>query len=682
MNNTHNKIERNYTIEDLEELLDKIPYEVWLKDENGKIKYANKLYASIIGMEKEEVIGKTDFDFRPYDIAKRYSDGDKKVLNSTAGILSEEKVIINNEEKWYETYKSSFERRNKKENSRLVAGIAREISIDKILQNEIINSFFCSIYNSDKFDAHEIELKIIRKLKDRISAEEIAVYLYNSDENEMFLDVQTGSDDSDFKDTYSISYEDRKAFLMNRYNRVVLEDNKKYIYPIKIDDCFLGTIEIHYDGEREYFQEDIIVYTCIVMSIILYNRNLSVSLNKELAKRNSIKKKLQMVINTGIDAYALLKVNGDNLKWIDMSRRCTEVFGWNCETMNKVSINEMIHPDDRSRLKNIRDKKVREYRNFECRVLCKNEEYKYIELSWSYVNEDTCVVTAKDVTRENELKIDKEDLQEAVEIESLKTEFFANLSHEFKTPLNIILSAVQMLNYLINNKENIERDQLNKYINGIKQNSYRLLKLANNMIDITKIDGGFYEIEIDNCNIVEVVENIVLSAAEYMRNNKRNITFDTTEEEIITACDPDQIERIILNLLSNSLKFTSINGNIYVNMSISDDCRRVIIKVRNDGEPVSREFAKKIFKRFTQSENLLTRSNEGSGIGLSLVKSLVEIHNGRIYVNTEIEYGTEFCIEIPIRKLKNNKNKNVLNRNINSKVQKYRVEFSDIYSLE
>lgn len=108
----------------------------------------------------------------------------------------------------------------------------------------------------------------------------------------------------------------------------------------------------------------------------------------------------------------------------------------------------------------------------------------------------------------------------------------------------------------------------------------------------------------------------------------------------------------------------------------------MIIKVRNDGNPISKDFAKKIFKRFTQSENLLTRSNEGSGIGLALVKSLVEIHNGDIYVNTEIEEGTEFCIEIPIRKLMNSNVNKVINRNINSKVQKYRVEFSDIYSLE
>ena len=117
-------------------------------------------------------------------------------------------------------------------------------------------------------------------------------------------------------------------------------------------------------------------------------------------------------------------------------------------------------------------------------------------------------------------------------------------------------------------------------------------------------------------------------------------------------------------------------------MSASEDCRNIIIKVSNDGLPIDKNSAKKIFGRFTQIDNLLTRSSEGSGIGLSLVKSLVEIHKGRIYVNTEVSEGTEFCIEIPIRKLMNSPHSNVLDRTINSKVQKYRVEFSDIYSAE
>lgn len=305
-----------------------------------------------------------------------------------------------------------------------------------------------------------------------------------------------------------------------------------------------------------------------------------------------------------------------------------------------------------------------------------------MSLDWSYLSEESILITGKDITNERELLKDKKDLEQAVEVETLKKEFFANLSHEFKTPLNIILSTVQViLAYINSNVDYLSYEKVVKYIKGIEQNSYRLLKLANNMIDITKIDGGFYEVELDNYNIVEVVENIVQSLATYMKDNKRNITFDTMEEEIITACDPEKIERIILNLLSNSMKYTSAGGHIDVGMEVTYDCRNVIIKVRNDGPPINPYDAEKIFNRFTQSENFLTRSVEGSGIGLALVKSLVGLHNGRVYVNTDFKNGTEFCIELPVRKIMNSKVSHVSNKNLNSKVQRYSIEFSDIYTL-
>lgn len=681
MNNTQNSIHRDYTIEDLEELLDRIPYEVWLKDENGKHKYVNKICAERMGLKKEDIIGKDDFEFRPYNMAKSCVDGDKKVLKSEVGILSEDKIEIDDDEKWYEIYKVSFE--DSSSNRKLLGGIGKEISVDKSLQNGMISCFLSSINNNDEFDEESMELKIINKLKERLLAESIAVYLYNSHENKMVLDMHTGVHNNSLNDTYCLTDEDKKILSSNDYKPILLDfKNKKYAYPIKIKDCILGAIVISYGRMPRYIQEDIIKYTCVVLYIILDNRQLYKNLKKELKKRKSTQKILQMVINTGIDAYGLLKGKGNGAKWIEMSHRCTEIFGWTCDEMNQRPLLDVVHPDDAEKLNRMFDEDIYEHKNFICRVLCKNNEYKYIDLNWSNLSNDIFIVTAKDITNETKLKKEKEKLEAAVELESLKTEFFANLSHEFKTPLNIILSIVQVFNYLVKNNEKIESDKFKEYINGIKQNSYRLLKLADNMIDITKIDGGFYELQIDNYNIVEIVENIVLSVADYMKNNKRNIVFDTTEEEIITACDPDQIERIILNLLSNSLKFTSVNGNIAVNISVSDDCSNVIIKVRNDGQPIDKDSAKKIFRRFTQIDNLMTRRNEGSGIGLSLVKSLVEIHNGRIYVNTEVDFGTEFCIEIPIRKLMNSTHNNVLDRNIKSKIQKYRVEFSDIYSVD
>ena len=543
MENTHNAKHRDYTIEDLEELLDKIPYELWIKDENGRHKYINKIGAERMGLKKEDIIGKTDFEFRPYNMAKDCAEGDQKVLKNDVGILSEDKIELENGDKWYEVYKVSFE--NSKKDGKLIGGIGKEISVDKSLKDCMISSFISAI-NNNEFPGEAIELDIINKLKDRLLAKDIAVYLYDSEKNLMTLDINTCNDKRSFCDTYSFSEQEKIILEDSRYIPVKVGlKNKKYAYPIKFKQHILGALLISYDKIPKYIQEDIIKYTCIVMYIMLDNKQLSKALNKELIEKKSTQKILKMVINTVIDAYALLEVQGYKAEWIDMSKRCTDIFGWVCEEVNKMTLLELLHPDDSERLKRIMSKGVQEYNNFICRILFRNNEYKYVDLNWSNLHDNLYIVTARDITNETNLKKDKENLEEAVEIESLKTEFFANLSHEFKTPLNIILSTVQVLNCIIGNNEKIEANRLKQYINGIKQNSYRLLKLANNMIDITKIDGGYYEVRIDNYNIVEIVEDIVLSVANYMKKNKRNIVFDTTEEEIITACDPEQIERII-----------------------------------------------------------------------------------------------------------------------------------------
>ena len=268
-------------------------------------------------------------------------------------------------------------------------------------------------------------------------------------------------------------------------------------------------------------------------------------------------------------------------------------------------------------------------------------------------------------------------------VESLKTDFFANMSHEFKTPLNIILTTVQVLyDKLIVQDNNIDNLQIiKKYLKGIKQNSYRLLKIVNNIMDITKIDSGIYNLELGNYNIISIIENIVQSVAEYMKNNKRNITFDTMEEEVILACDPMKIERIMLNLLSNALKYTNENGNIDVIIDIDKGNNEVIINVKNDGDRISEDDKERIFERFTQSQNLFTRKAEGTGIGLFLVKLLVEQHGGRIYVDTSEEIGTKFVFTLPITLVEEKKENYTYTKQIVSKVEKYDIEFSDIYSI-
>ena len=208
-----------------------------------------------------------------------------------------------------------------------------------------------------------------------------------------------------------------------------------------------------------------------------------------------------------------------------------------------------------------------------------------------------------------------------------------------------------------------------------------MLRLINNLVDITKIDSGYMNLEFSNYNIVELVENIVLSVVPCVDNNNINIIFDTYIEELEIKCDADSIERIILNLLSNAIKFTENNGDILVEMD-SDD-KWVTIKVRDNGIGIPDKFKDLVFDRFVQGDKSLNRKKEGSGIGLALVKSLIEFHSGSIEINKEYKDGTEFILKLPNIKIeeKDLKINNDIDVDDKKIIEKINIEFSDIYEL-
>ncbi|MCM0649201.1 MEDS domain-containing protein [Clostridium swellfunianum] len=261
-------------------------------------------------------------------------------------------------------------------------------------------------------------------------------------------------------------------------------------------------------------------------------------------------------------------------------------------------------------------------------------------------------------------------LGEAREYDKLKTEFFANISHELRTPINVILSAVQLINLYGTD------DKIKKYIDTLQQNCYRLLRLVSNIIDITKMDAGFFELQLKNHNIVSVVEDITFSVSEYIENKGISLLFDTEVEEKVIACDHDKIDRIMLNLLSNAVKFTNSGGTILVNIYDRND--NILISVKDDGIGIPEDKKSLIFERFHQVDKSLTRSHEGSGIGLSIVKSLVELHGGTIRVQSEYGKGTEFIIELPVNIVDEYEDVNT-NSIQGENFEKISVEFSDIY---
>lgn len=255
-------------------------------------------------------------------------------------------------------------------------------------------------------------------------------------------------------------------------------------------------------------------------------------------------------------------------------------------------------------------------------------------------------------------------------------EFFANFSHELKTPLNLIYSTVQLFNmYSKEGSLDEKRDSITKYVSTITKNCNRLSRLVNNIVDLSKIGAGFYELNKSNQDIVSVVEEIVMSVADYTHIKGLNIIFDTDVEEKIVACDPEKIERVVLNLISNAIKFSDAGDEICV--SVSDMGGMVDISVKDNGTGISKSNIDKIFDRFKQVDKSFTRNAEGSGIGLSLVKSIVELHGGKVVVESELGKGSRFSVLLPAGEVEETNVQPGINLMRNNR-QIVNVELSDI----
>lgn len=304
---------------------------------------------------------------------------------------------------------------------------------------------------------------------------------------------------------------------------------------------------------------------------------------------------------------------------------------------------------------------VRKFMDFDCEIYVLK------------IDEKNIIVYMKDVSEiETNHEIRKE-YEEYMKEETVKNEFYANISHELRTPINLIYSALQLNDVYLSEGE---LENMSKNNHAIKQNCMRLIRTINNFIDSNKIIEGYIKPNLNSYNIVYIVENIALACNKYIKRNNSQLIFDALEEEIYCKCDKDMLERIMLNLLSNSVKYGKENGNIFVKVTSDEDYGIIIVK--DDGYSISREMKPYIFDKFTKLNKSLSREKEGSGLGLFLCKELVRIQNGQIDVEYDENDMSHLVVKLPIssrEERKEEKGDFVMNP-IDDKVD---IEFSDIY---
>lgn len=265
------------------------------------------------------------------------------------------------------------------------------------------------------------------------------------------------------------------------------------------------------------------------------------------------------------------------------------------------------------------------------------------------------------------------------ELNRLRENFFANLKHEFRTPLNMVFSTLQLLERkCINCSKGTCRDCFINNIKHISTNSLRILKLSNNFIDLSRIQSSCMDMNFRNYDIVKFIEDICDAINSYKKFNNISLIFDTDMEELIISFDQEKIERVVLNLISNAIKFNIENGSILVKITNDDDYVR--ISVEDSGVGIDSKYIDNLFKSFSLIDDRLTKMAEGSGVGLSLCKHLIEMHDGFIEVKSELGKGSKFTINIPNILNSHEDIDDTYERIDTYSFEKIKMELSDIYT--
>lgn len=379
-------------------------------------------------------------------------------------------------------------------------------------------------------------------------------------------------------------------------------------------------------------------YETLNQDIIDENRKLEI-LNKRIEESNNEFKEFKKNLR---DKENYFKNFLDN---VPMSMVILNSNNYRIFTVNKRFMNEF-------NLKNKRDIinknlfKILNIKNKEEFLITKKCEASFVdcgievffELDILLNSNDYLIISMKNVTELKCAEKIKDNLRKRTLAEQIKNDFLSSISHDLKTPINVIYSSVQVQEKFYS-EQNIKKVDYYNQVN--KENCMTLMRLANNLIDSSKIDYDYLKPNLKIYNIVTLIEDSIGNVAEYIKEKNLTYVFDTNEEEVYVKCDQEFIQRIILNLISNSIKHTREGG---IGVEIKAKKNKVLISFTDTGEGMDKEFLERAFLRYSKG-NKKGVKNKSTGIGLYIVKNLVELQNGTIKINSIKDTGTNIRLE-------------------------------------
>ncbi len=240
----------------------------------------------------------------------------------------------------------------------------------------------------------------------------------------------------------------------------------------------------------------------------------------------------------------------------------------------------------------------------------------------------------------NELKVEHLQMERMQGLNKIRSQFFANISHEFKTPLTLIISPLKAM------QKKLEKIENKNQVDVMLRNAERLLRLINQILDLSKLESGITELKTTPFDIVEFTKSMANNFHPYSEEQSIAFELDLPKEPILLYFEKDKMEKILINLISNAFKYTPTYGKI--KLTITPQEKQVIISLKDTGIGISSDQIDRIFNRYYQAKN--NNETSGTGIGLSLTKQLVELHGGIIEVNSIQSEGTQFNVTFPLGK--------------------------------
>lgn len=651
----------------LKAILDNMPFMAWLKDANGHFISVNRLFAEACEHNIDDIIGKTDYDVWPKELAEGYRADDKDVMNSGKQKTVEEYIDTPDGRKWFETFKTPIF--DISGNIIGTTGFARDITARKIQEEEILTkdrllsavseaiNELTQNFNFDKaivnaFGIIGKAIKVDRVVLFKNSFDEKSKKIVSSYRYEWVSDEKYAQINNPLLQNIPISSIPEILGSLFLENPLIakadeLEPVMKdllnncdvcsiMLFPIFIRGYFWGYVGFDdCKKQREWSESEKAILMSFAASIS------SVIQKKE--KHEEIQESLQLIREK--DALQSLIMESTENGYIMFDKE-NNIILINNTFIEMFDLPEKVRTIESAKeIINLLSEKMKESQFFIENTLKVFQTLDKAKESYELKNNRIIETYTLPLFKDDE-KIGRlfnfRDITKLKEVEKMKNEFISTVSHELRTPLTSIRGS---LGLILGDDENKIPEDVKALLNIAHTNCMRLISLINDILDIEKIEAGKMEFFFEILDLKAVIEQAIVVNLPFAQQYNVDLILNNCPENIKVKADKNRLNQVLTNLMSNAVKYSSAGDSVEINVELSNDF--VKISVKDFGSGIPEAFRSKIFGKFAQADSSDSRRKGGTGLGLSICKAIVEKMGGSIGFNSVVNKETTFYFFLP-----------------------------------